>query len=194
MPEPEGNGAGGYGGDPARSLVEAYVYLDLTVLGDERSAAEHAVLTEEEDGWRVRLDDAEVVVPYAAEAEARRDDLTFGSGVSELIDPGQWVLVGTTYARRALEASLFFAVDPSSDEQYKAIVADWRFAADAVAEALKFVPDDADTLPEASFWTEAGREAYEREPARFTRARLEDDLAYYRAALDDFLRLHAEDD
>ncbi|MCC5576512.1 hypothetical protein IMZ11_12805 [Microtetraspora sp. AC03309] len=207
MPEPEGNGAeerggsswpddgtGGYGGGPARSLVEAYVHLDLTVLGGERNAAEHAVLTEEEDGWRVTLDDAEVVVPYAAEVEARRDDLTFGSGISELVDPGQWVLVGATYARRALEAALFFAADPSSDEQYMDIVTHWRFAADAVTEALKFVPDDADALSEASFWTEMGREAYEREPARFTRARMEDDLAYYRTSLDDFLRLHAEDD
>ncbi|MEV0973859.1 hypothetical protein [Microtetraspora glauca] len=207
MPEPERNGvdeqgglsrpddgSGGYGGGSARSLVEAYVYLDLTVLGEERNAAEHAVLTEEEDGWRVRLDDAEVLVPYAAEEEARREDLTFGFGVSELIDPGQWVLVGATYARRALEAAFFFAADPSSDERYEEIVTDWRFAADAAAEALMFVPDGADALPPVSFWTEMGREAYESEPARFTRARLEDDLVYYRAALDDFLRLHAEDD
>ncbi|MFF4772111.1 hypothetical protein [Microtetraspora fusca] len=187
-------GPGFSGGGPARSLVEAYVYLDVTGGPGGRRAAEHAVLSEEEDGWRVTLDDAEVFVPYVAEAEVRREDLTFGSGVSELIDPGQWVQIGTTYARRALEASLFFAADPSSDERYMDIVTDWRFAADAVAEALKFVPDDADALPEASFWTEPGREAYEREPARFTRARMEDDLAYYRTSLDGFVRLHAEDD
>ncbi|WP_084517817.1 hypothetical protein [Microtetraspora niveoalba] len=187
-------GPGGYGGGPARSLVEAYVYLDLAAAPGGGGAAGHAVLSEEEDGWRVRLADAEVFVPYVAEAEARREELTFGSGVSELIDPGQWVLIGATYARRALEAALFFAADPSSDETYMNVVTDWRFAADAVAEALKFVPDDADALPEASFWTETGREAYEREPARFTRARMEDDLAYYRTSLDDFVRLHAGDD
>ncbi|WP_051752732.1 hypothetical protein [Streptosporangium amethystogenes] len=183
-----------YGGGPARSLVEAYVHLDLTVPGDGSGAADRAVLTEEQEGWRVRLDGAEVFVPYAAETEARREELTFGSGISELIDPGQWVLIGATYARRALEAALFFAADPSSDERYRAIVSDWRFAADAVLEALKFVPEGAGELPEVSFWTEMGRAAYESEPARFTRARLEDDLAYYRTALDDFLRLHAEDD
>jgi hypothetical protein len=182
-----------YGGGPARSLVEAYAHLDLTVLGDG-GAVERAVLTEEEEGWRVRLDGGEVFVPYAAETEARHEELTFGSGISELIDPGQWVLLGATYARRALEAALFFAADPSSDERYKAIVSDWRFAADAVVEALKFVPDDAGELSAVSFWTEMGRAAYESEPARFTRTRLEDDLAYYRTALDDFLRLHAEND
>ncbi|MFI6452359.1 hypothetical protein ACIBF6_12445 [Streptosporangium amethystogenes] len=184
----------GYGGGPARSLVEAYVHLDLTAPGEGPGAAERAVLTEEQEGWRVRLDDGEVFVPYAAETEARRAELTFGSGISELIDPGQWVLVGATYARRALEAAIFFAVDPSSDGRYEAIVSDWRFAADAVLEALKFMPEGAGELPAASFWTEPGRAAYRSEPARFTRARLEDDLAYYRAALDDFLRLHAEDD
>ncbi|MGI5493445.1 hypothetical protein [Microtetraspora malaysiensis] len=182
------------GGGLARSLVEAHVYLDLAAGPGGGRAAEHAVLSEEEDGWRVTLDNAEVFVPYVAEAEARREDLTFGSGISELIDPGQWVLIAGTYARRALEAALFFAADPSSDERYMGIVADWRFAADAVVEALKFVPDDADTLPEASFWTESGREAHEREPARFTRVRMESDLAYYQAALDDFVRLHAGDD
>ncbi|WP_433221057.1 hypothetical protein [Microtetraspora malaysiensis] len=187
----EQGGPGLPGGGLARSLVEAYVYLDLAAGPGGGRAAEHAVLSEEEDGWRVTLDDAEVVVPYVAEAEARREDLTFGSGISELIDPGQWVLIATTYARRALEAALFFAADPSSDERYMGIVADWRFAADAVGEALKFVPDDADALPEAWFWTESGREAHEREPARFTRVRMESDLAYYRAALDDFVRLHA---
>ncbi|MFD1934568.1 hypothetical protein ACFSKW_24155 [Nonomuraea mangrovi] len=183
---------GVYGEGSARSLVEGYVHLDLTVLGEGPGAAERAVRTEEEEGWRIRLDDAEVFVPHRAEAEARRDGLTFGTGISELIDPGQWVLLGATYGRRAVEAGLFFAVDPSSDEKYAAIVADWRFAADAAAEALKFVPDGAEELGANSFWTDMGRAAFAREPERFTRARMESDLAYYREGLDGFMDLHAE--
>ncbi|MEU4699264.1 hypothetical protein [Nonomuraea dietziae] len=181
-----------YGEGPARSLVEAYVHLDLAVLGEQPGAAERAVRTEEENGWRVRLDDTEVFVPYEAELEARREELTFGSGLSQLIDPGQWVLLGATYARRAIDAALFFAADPTSDDEYTAIVTDWRFAADAVAEALKFLPDGADRVPAGFFWTDLGRAAFEREPERFTQARMEDDLAFYRKSLDDFVRLHAE--
>jgi hypothetical protein len=178
------------GEGPARSLVEAHVYLDLVASGAEGgAAAERAVLAEEEEGWLVRLDDTEVFVPYAAEAEAREADATFGTGVSELIDPGQWMLLAATYARRALEAAMHYAADPSSG-QYDEVVADWRFAADAVEEALKWLPDGAGELPPESFQSEMGRAAFEREPERFTRATMDDDLAYYRAALGDFLRLH----
>lgn len=180
-----------HGEGPARSLVEAHVYLDLASSGaGGGGAAERAVLAEEEEGWVVRLDGTEVFVPYAAEAEARETDTTFGTGVSELIDPGQWMLLAATYARRALEAAMRYAADPSSGVRYDEVVADWRFAADAVEEALKWLPDDADELPPESFQSEMGRAAFEREPERFTRATMDDDLAYYRAALGDFLRLH----
>ena len=79
--------------DHARTLVEAFLHLDLTAHGpdltihgpdltthgpdlttpDDAPAgmSRQAVLTEEEDAWRVRLRDAEVLVPYASEAEAR---------------------------------------------------------------------------------------------------------------------------
>ena len=180
-----------WGEGPARSLVEAHVYLDLATSGGEGGgAAERAVLTEEEEGWRVRLDDTEIFVPYVAEAEAREMEATFGTGISELIDPGQWMLLAATYARRALAAAMRYAADPSSGDRYDEIVADWRFAADAVEEALKWLPDDADELPPESFWSEMGQEAFAQEPERFTRATMDDDLAYYRAALGDFLRLH----
>lgn len=186
--------------DHARTLVEAFLYLDLTVHGldltthddDSAGVSRQAVLTEEEDVWRVRLEDAEVLVPYASENEARSEDLTFGSGISELIDPGQWVLIAVTYANRALEAAFFFAADSSDDAQYESITADWRFAADAVAEALKSLPDDADELPAEEFWTEMGQAAREEQPQRFTRSALEQELAYYRQSLTDFYHLHAE--
>ena len=103
----------------ARTLIEAFLYLDLTAHGldpdqspdfttldhDPAAVSRQAVLTEEEDAWRVRLGDVEVLVPYASESEARSEDLTFGSGLSELIDPGQWALIAVTYGNRALEAS-----------------------------------------------------------------------------------------
>ncbi|MEV0381332.1 hypothetical protein [Nonomuraea sp. NPDC050643] len=173
----------------ARSLVEAYVHLDLTTGESER-----ATVAEEPDGWVLSAGDVEVLVPYEAEDAAQLSGAVFGTGLSELLDPGQWVLVGATYAERALEGALYYAADPSDAEKYDAVAADWSFAAEAVAEALKFLADEDDEVPVAEFWTETGRSAREADPGRFTRAKLEGDLAFYRQSLDDFHRLHTADD
>ncbi|TYB56159.1 hypothetical protein FXF51_44435 [Nonomuraea sp. PA05] len=173
----------------ARSLIEAHLYLDLVVSGGSAQAS----VSESPDGWLVRAGGVEVLVPYEAERTAKRSGVTFGAGVSELLDAGQWVLVGATYASRALEGGLFFAADPSPDpERFRAVVADWSFAADAVAEALKFLPEGAGELPREAFWTEMGTAARDAEPGRFTRVKLESDLAFYRQSLADFRRLHTE--
>ncbi len=168
----------------ARTLVEAFVYLDLGC------GSQDAVTEEVEDGWMVRLGDVEVLVPRESEAWAREQDLIFGAGLSELIDPGQWVLVATTYARRALEGALYFAADPSSAERFDEVASGWRFAAEAVAEALKFFPGGEDELVPDDFWTPAGRSLRESEPHRLTRRKLEKDLAFYRESLADFRRRH----
>ncbi|GAA2828730.1 hypothetical protein [Nonomuraea rubra] len=177
-------------GGRARSLVEAYVHLDLVASGGSAQAS----VTEAPDGWLVRAGGLEVLVPYEAEQAARQSGTTFGAGVSELLDAGQWVRIGATYASRALESGLFFTADPSPDPaRFHTVVADWSFAADAVAEALKFLPERAGELPPEAFWTEMGRSARDAEPGRFTRAKLESDLAFYRQSLADFRRLHTED-
>ncbi|MGP3911079.1 hypothetical protein [Nonomuraea sp. 10N515B] len=173
----------------ARSLVEAYVYFDLAHAG-EPGASRRAEVAQDEDGWVLRLGGAEVLVPQEAEAAARQLELTFGSGLSELIDPGQWVLIAATYASRALEGALFYAADPSDPAGFDKVAADWRFAADAVAEALKFFPDGATELAPDAFWTEMGRSLRDSEPDRVTRTKLESDLSFYRQSLDDFRRLH----
>lgn len=179
------------GPGPARSLVEAYVYLDLVAPG----GSEQAAVTDGDEGWLVRADGVEVLVPYEAEEAARQSEATFGTGLSALLDPGQWVLVSATYASRALEGGLLLAEDPSDPEGLDAVAADWSFAADAVAEALKFVPEGdvgADGPDLESFWTEMGRSARDAAPGRFTRAKLESDLAFYRQSLADLHRLHAD--
>ncbi|MFG6202153.1 hypothetical protein [Nonomuraea sp. JJY05] len=173
----------------ARSLVEAYVYFDLAA-GGEAGASRRAVVEQDAEGWVVRLGATEVLVPEEAEVVARQAGLIFGSGLSELIDPGQWVLIAATYASRALEGALFFAADPSGSEAFGKVETDWRFAADAVAEALKFFPGGAAELPPDTFWSEMGRALRESEPHRLTRQKLESDLAFYRQSLDDFRLLH----
>lgn len=179
------------GPGPARSLVEAYVYLDLVAPG----GSEQAAVADGDEGWLVRAGGVEVLVPYEAEEAARQSEATFGTGLSALLDPGQWVLVSATYASRALEGGLLLAEDPSDPEGLDAVAADWSFAADAVAEALKFVPEGdagADGPDPESFWTEMGRSARDAAPGRFTRAKLESDLAFYRQSLADLHRLHAD--
>lgn len=179
------------GPGPARSLVEAYVYLDLVAPG----GSEQAAVADGDEGWLVRAGGVEVLVPYEAEEAARQSEATFGTGLSALLDPGQWVLVSATYASRALEGGLLLAEDPSDPEGLDAVAADWSFAADAVAEALKFVPEGdagADGPDLESFWTEMGRSARDAAPGRFTRAKLESDLAFYRQSLADLHRLHAD--
>ncbi|MFI6927982.1 hypothetical protein ACIBIZ_49190 [Nonomuraea spiralis] len=174
-----------------RSLVEAYVYIDLVAYDGAPGASGGATVAQDDEGLRVRLGDVEVLVPYEDESAARETGVTFGTGLSELLDPGQWVLIATTYASRALEEGLFYAVGPADPARFDSVATGWRFAADAVAEALKFFPPGAAELPPDVFWSGLGRAVREDEPERLTRAKLENDLAFYRQSLDDFQRLHA---
>jgi hypothetical protein len=41
-----------------------------------------------------------------------------------------------------------------------------------VTEVVKFIPDDADSVPLTAIWTERGREEFAREPRRMRRARM----------------------
>lgn len=178
----------------ARSLTEGYIYLDLTVEAAEPNAVERATLTEGELSWTLRLDGVEVEVPFLGEAAVRLDELSFGEGISELIDAGQWVFVAETYARRALSQDLSYAVNPGDDELFEAVAEGWEYAADAVAEALKFVPPEAGALPDEAFWTPMGRALRAANPERFTVDRLQDDQAFYRQNLEDFWQTHRPDD
>ncbi len=184
----------------ARTLVEAYLFISLTVsatAGVEDDVARDyrssTALTETDDAWSLKYHgpgpEISLRVPYAGEAEARRSELMFGSGVSSLIDAGQWVRIGIVYARRALRSGLHFALDPSDDERFLSIVQDWEFARDAEAEAVKFLGDAAE-LPAAAIWTEMGARLRRREPERFTRARMYADIDFYQRSLDEFWRQH----
>src|SRR5690606_37647384 len=159
----------------ARTLAAAFVYLDLG------GGSQDAVTEEVEDGWMVRLGDVAVLVPRESEAWAR------GQG---LIGPGRGVLVGPPCGRRALEGALYFAAGPSRAERLAEVASGWRFAAEAVAEALKFFPGGEDELVPDDFWTPAGRSLRGSEPHRLTRRKLEKDLAFYRESLADFRRRH----
>ncbi|MET8138825.1 hypothetical protein ABZU32_00805 [Sphaerisporangium sp. NPDC005288] len=187
----------------ARTLTEAHLYITLTASRDdpgraaepERDYEAHTTLTEGQDGWTLRFDGqalglalgVEVVVPYEAEAEARRDRLRFGSGRSELIDAGQWRVLGAAYARRAMREDLLFAATPDDPERFQGVVRAWEWARDATAEVARFLPPGAAEVPASAFWTGHGAAIHREAPQRFTRASLEGDIAAYQETLDDFI-------
>ncbi|MFC4529499.1 hypothetical protein [Sphaerisporangium dianthi] len=190
----------------ARTLMEAHLYITLAASRDDPGRAaepelDHearTTLTEGEDEWTLRFDGhdlglalrVEVRVPYATELEARRGRLRFGAGRSELIDAGQWRVLGAAYARRAMRDDLLFAASPGDPEAFERVVLTWESARDATAEAAKFLPPGASEVPGTAFWTEQGAAIRREAPERFTRASLEGDIAFYQETLDDFILAH----
>jgi hypothetical protein len=79
-----------------------------------------------------------------------------GTDPSELLDPGEWLVVADLAARHS----------PVPD------AADYALAAAAIDEVLKFIPAGASAVPPEALHTTAGRAAYELEPGRFQRSRL----------------------
>ncbi|MEU9887539.1 hypothetical protein [Sphaerisporangium sp. NPDC051011] len=131
-----------------------------------------------------------IVIPYETEFAARHGEARFGPGRSEIIDPGQWQLAGAGYAHRALHEATLYAQNPTDRARYQEVLANWSYAVDAVAEAAKFLPDDADAIPEDAFWTEEGATTRHDEPERFTREGLQSDLTLYQHHLTHFQNLH----
>jgi hypothetical protein len=180
----------------ARTLAEAQVYVSLMTAADLELPAQPvplepgANLTEGQDAWTLTSAAGEVAIPYASEDAARTIGSRFGLGVSHLVDAAQWAVVAATFARRALEADMAYTGGPDQDRD--TVELNWEFAADAVGEALKFLPDGADDAPDTAVWSEFGAQARAQSPQLLTRAKLTDDLEYYRGTLADFRALYGE--
>ncbi len=179
----------------ARTLAEAQVYLSLTAAADQSTPAvapapiqPGANLTEGADAWTLASPAGDIAIAYASEDAARTVGAQFGLGVSQLVDAAQWAVVAATYARRALEADLAYTGSPDQDRD--SVELNWESAAEAVGEALKFLPDGADVAPDEAVWSEFGRRSRAQNPELVTRAKLTDDLEYYRGTLADFRALY----
>jgi hypothetical protein len=179
----------------ARTLAEAQTYLSLLAAADDapdaaRPGPPETSLTEGEEAWTVHSELSDLAVPYVSEHAARNLGVIFGLGVSQLVDAGQWILVAGTYARRALDADLAYTGEPGQDRT--TVELNWQFAAEAIGEALKFLPEDADRLPDEAFWSDLGVQLQREQPQRITRAQLTDDQEYYTGTLEDFRLLYGE--
>ncbi|MGO4615860.1 hypothetical protein AB4305_15945 [Nocardia sp. 2YAB30] len=179
----------------ARTLAEAQTYLSLMAAADDAPDATQpgppeTSLTEGEEAWTVHSELGDVEVPYVSEAACRTVGIWFGLGISQLVDAGQWILVSGTYARRAIDADLAYQGQPGQDRGK--VELNWQFAAEAVGEAIKFLPEGANRLPDEAFWSEQGEQLRRDQPERITRAQLADDQEYYTGTLEDFRALYGE--
>lgn len=184
----------------ARTLAEAFVYLELTLPpGDEPlDLRRRTTLHTEDDRYVLAFDGpyqdepvtAEVAVPVAAQRAAEADDAApgFGPGLSTLIDAGQWAGV-ELYHRDAVTTALDrLADEPLGRDEYWDLMEALGQAHRCVTEVLKFLPDDADAVPADAFWTEDGRRLAELNPELFARRRLEDARAEYAETRERFRR------
>lgn len=87
---------------------------------------------------------------------------------SQLLDPGEWLVVADGYEERAAETH-----DRTRAREFLAS------AAAATDEVLKFVPDGADEVPVSALWRDSSLELYLSARHRFRAS----DLADHRATL-----------
>lgn len=102
-------------------------------------------------------------VPEEVRPRLERDVTFGGPEPSELLDPGEWLLVADLTAAGGADDS------------------DLMVAAAAVDEALKFIPEGADQVPPEAIRSSEGRQVYAQDPGRFSRRRLAAVAATYRA-------------
>ena len=111
--------------------------------------------------------------------EARpRADVVFGDGTeySQVIDPGEWIAVSDMYGRSAEEV---LAGEEFDDAGVDVVQYALSARVSAIDEALKFLPANAEAVPEWLFRSVSGRAVFEAAPGRFGR----DALLAERAAL-----------
>ena len=181
----------------ARTLIEAQVYLSLVAAADPNVPSvppeepqPGVNTTEGPDAWVYSTPAGDISISYASEKTATTLGLHFGLGRSRLIDAAQWAMVARSYAQKALDADM--AYTGAAEQDRSVIELNWEFAAEAIGEAIKFLPDDADEVPDSEIWSAYGARAKISHPNLVHRAKLQDDLEYFRGVLADFRALYRD--
>ncbi|TCB90683.1 hypothetical protein E0H26_26700 [Micromonospora zingiberis] len=159
----------------SRTNAEAHLYLDLHACscGSTRFPRHSAV---------VALADGDLASRYTGACEGCGEEREFlfrlpptpdgtgggfrygGDEPSQLLDPGEWLLVSDAYAGSVPTES-----GGEAGQQAQAALAR---AVAALDEVVKFIPAGADTVPAGAFLSDRGRQLHQREPGRFRRDRL----------------------
>lgn len=169
-----------------RTFNEAILYIRLRPCGCGETEAgwEHVAMTLDDAPARYfngachncgRTREFTLAMPGDA---LPREDVVFGEGVeySQVIDPGEWMDVSDMYAKRAEE---MLSDEEFGDGHVELVHYALSSRVSAVDEVLKFLPSNADIVPEWYFRSVTGRAVFEAAPARFAR----DALFAERAAL-----------
>ncbi len=186
----------------ARTLAEAYAYLELTLPPGEGwiDFDRFTAVERDGDGYLLRFAGPyegrfhTVEVPVAGRSAPDEPDaveLSYGPGRSELVDPGQWYLIESGYAGMARTGLAELGGATPDDETYRAIHRAWDSARAAVREIEKFVPDGADSVPPGACWTEQGRWLCEHRAGAFRLARLSGAAESYRRQRDELAARYA---
>ncbi len=163
----------------ARTSTEAHLYIDLhpCECGEVKFSRESAVI-EAGDDLASRYSGTcpncgthrEFVFRIPQEILFPRPGVvSYGDDTpSELLDPGEWLWVADRYASASPWDTA--SLDDEARRRARHQVAS---AAAAMDEVIKFVPADAESVPDDRFRSEHGRAVYSEEPGRFYRDRLE---------------------
>ncbi|MFG2062018.1 hypothetical protein ACGFIK_11430 [Micromonospora sp. NPDC048871] len=158
----------------SRANAEAHLYMDLHACscGSTRFPRHSSVVV---------LADGDLASRYTGACEGCGEEREFvfrlpatptdagggfrygGDEPSQLLDPGEWLLVADAYA-----ASV--PAETTGEAAQRARAALTRAVA-ALDEVVKFAPDGAE-IPGAAFVSDRGRQLHQREPGRFRRERL----------------------
>lgn len=171
----------------ARSAQEAHLYMDLHACVCGAAELDRQQRLEDRDGTLIsvyqgscrqcgRLRTFEFTIP-----DDQPPPPAFGGPKpSHIIDPGEflWVVdqVSTESGLRLLSAPL---------TEHREIGAATAYAIAALEEVEKFLPKDADRIPENRFTSQRGRELYAKDPTRFTHQDLTSALELKRRILAD---------
>lgn len=178
-----------------RTYNEAILYIRLRPCGcgETEAAWQHVALTLDDAPARYftgpcatcgRRREFTVAMP---EDQQPRPDVVFGDGAgsSRVIDPGEWLAISDMYGDTA-EGLL-------GDEEFggdDVAVVHYSLSArvSAVDETLKFLPANAESVPEWYFRSVPGRAVFEAAPARFGREALLAERAALWANLERFVK------
>jgi len=175
-----------------RSAQESHLYMELhpCECGEVRFEwAEHR-LTEREDGFGSNYIGKcpgcgrERTFEFVEDASDAALQPGFGGPEpSTIIDPGEFLAV----SRQAADA---IPADPAklTDETLRDAHEILEFAAQALDEVLKFIPEGEDVVPAEAFRSDLGRRLYQHDPEQFTRQRLEAARAVFAELLDAYAR------
>lgn len=185
----------------ARTFNEAILFIRLRPCGCGEMEAEWQDVALSVNGQPVRYFTGacancgrprEFTIAMPADAD-RRDDVVYGDGdePSQVIDPGEWLGVSDLYGQRAAEVLTdeHFGGPGDVNVVYFALSA----RVSALDEILKFMPANADAMPEWLCRSITGRAVFEANPNRFSRDALLAERAALRANLDRFVKDYAND-